>query len=78
MYFYDAFLKECNVLKNREEFNYWSAKMFVRQSADAKPKLNDIIYLDGLKRPYQVVGFSFHKPNSFEPVTDIIKFKLVA
>ena len=77
MYLYDAFLK-ISPVKTREEFNFWTAKNFIRLSADTKPSLDDIITINPLVRKYKVIGFSSHKPNNFEPVIDVIKLKLLA
>lgn len=75
MYIFDAFLKEGGEFKNREEFNYWTAKQFVRQSTDKKPKLNEVFLIYGLPRPYKVICFSCHRHSEFEPVIDVIKLR---
>lgn len=76
MYIFDAFLQR-SLLKTKQEFNYWTGQNFIRQSASEKPELGNVLFVDNLPRPYEVIGFGCHKPNDFEPVIDIIKLKML-
>lgn len=77
MYIFDACLMSSSNSHDRNTFNFWTARNFVRQALETKPELGEIITVDNLARQYEVAGFSYHKPNEFEPVLDIVKLRLL-
>lgn len=75
-YIYDAMLVSGNM--NREAFNYWKEKNFVRLKSSRKVKIGEVIGTSRSNLKYEVVAFSYHRASETEAVTDIIKLQLLA
>lgn len=75
-YIYDAILIGGN--KNREAFNYWKERDFVRLKSSRRVEVGDVIGTSRSNLKYEVVAFSYHRASESEAVTDIIKLQLLA